>query len=120
MIIEKVVYNIDNGQPFLVSLNEEGESIYPDFEYTETPIPEGIYQPIYFDVENNKWIGSTREEYESSLEETHQSGVDKDKIISDLTIQLAAQQDDITNLKELTASLSLALAQIQGGISNEV
>lgn len=47
MIIEKVVYNIDNGQPFLVSLNKEGESIYPDFEYTETPIPEGIYQPIF-------------------------------------------------------------------------
>ncbi|REI04076.1 hypothetical protein DOS62_06715 [Staphylococcus felis] len=120
MNIQKVVYNVDDGNPFLVVLNEEGESVYPDFEYTEKPVPGGIYQPIYFDVEKDEWIGSTKEEYESTLDPIEPSKKDKDLIISELTVQLAAQQLEIEKIKELTANVSLTLAQVQGGIISEL
>lgn len=62
----KIVYFFD-GTPFIVEINDEGEYIYPDDEWTEVPPPEGIYQPFYYD--GNEWIGSTREEWESNQEE---------------------------------------------------
>ena len=62
----KIVYLLD-GTPFISELNEEGEYVYPNDEWTEVPPPEGIYQPFYYD--GNKWIGSTREEWESNQEE---------------------------------------------------
>lgn len=62
----KIVYLLD-GTPFIAELNEEGEYVYPNDEWTEVPPPEGIYQPFYYD--GNEWIGSTREEWESNQEE---------------------------------------------------
>ena len=58
----KIVYLYD-GTPFIVELNEEGEYVYPNDEYTDVPPPEGIYQPFYYD--GNEWIGSTKEEWEA-------------------------------------------------------
>ena len=62
----KIVYLLD-GTPFIVEVNEEGEYVYPNDEWTEVPPPEGIYQPFYYD--GNEWIGSSREEWESNQEE---------------------------------------------------
>lgn len=41
----KVVYLYD-GTPYLAELNEEGEYDYPKEAWTETPPPEGIYEPF--------------------------------------------------------------------------
>lgn len=59
----KVVYLYD-GTPCLAELNDEGEYNYPNEAWTETPPPEGIYEPFYFN--GNEWIGSTKEEWESN------------------------------------------------------
>ena len=60
----KQVYLYD-GTPYLAFENEEGEYQYPEEAWTETPPPDGIYSPFYFN--GNEWIGSTKEEYEKSL-----------------------------------------------------
>jgi acyl-homoserine lactone acylase PvdQ len=56
-----------NGTPYLAYKGEDGEYDYPKDEWTETPPPEGIYSPFYFD--GNEWVGSTREEWETTLPE---------------------------------------------------
>lgn len=56
-----------NGTPYLAYKNEEGEYDYPNDEWTDVAPPEGIYSPYYFD--GNKWVGSTKEEYEATLPE---------------------------------------------------
>ena len=58
----KIIYLYD-GTPVIVQKEED----YPNESWTETPPPEGIYQPYYFD--GNQWIGATREEYEATLPE---------------------------------------------------
>ncbi|PTH63895.1 hypothetical protein BU583_01385 [Staphylococcus agnetis] len=113
MEIEKVVYNVHNGQPFLVVKNEEGENVYPEFEYTEVPVPEGVYLPAFFDVYKNQWIGSTKEEFEKTL--TKETSVNKDLLISQLTIKVATQESEITQLKSLIGNLTLEVAQLKGG-----
>lgn len=54
-----------DGTPYLAYLNKDGEYEYPKDEWTETPPPEGIYSPFFFD--GNEWVGSTKEEYEENL-----------------------------------------------------
>ncbi len=78
----KIVYLYD-GTPFIVELNEEGEYVYPKDEYTDVPPPEGIYQPFYYD--GNKWIGASKEEWESGLPVVEQPAEgSKDKEIDDM------------------------------------
>lgn len=60
----KQVYLYD-GTPYLAFKNSDGEFDYPEDEWTEVAPPEGIYSPFYFN--GNKWVGSTKEEYEESL-----------------------------------------------------
>ncbi|NGX76389.1 hypothetical protein G6W75_09835 [Staphylococcus sciuri] len=59
----KIVHLYD-GTPFMVELDNEGEYVYPKDEWTETPPPEGIYQPFYYD--GNEWIGTSKEDWESN------------------------------------------------------
>lgn len=56
-----------DGTPYIAFKNEEGEYNYPEEAWTEVAPPEGIYSPFYFD--GNKWIGSTKEEFEETLPE---------------------------------------------------
>ncbi|WP_432368661.1 hypothetical protein [Staphylococcus chromogenes] len=109
MIIEKVVYNINTGAPFLVMKNDDGESVYPDFEYTDVPIPEGLYQPFYFDVGQNKWIGTSKEEFEKQ-HEPEEVVPNKDMLVAELMAQIAAQDSEIKNLQKVTAELTVSLA----------
>lgn len=109
MIIEKVVYNINTGAPFLVIKNDDGESVYPDFEYTDVPIPEGLYQPFYFDVGQNKWIGTSKEEFEKQ-HEPEEVAPNKDMLVAELMAQIAAQDSEIKNLQKVTAELTVSLA----------
>ena len=63
----KQVYLYD-GTPYLAFANEDGEYDYPEEAWTETPPPDGIYSPFYFN--GNEWIGATREEWLGSLPES--------------------------------------------------
>ncbi|MCO4330985.1 hypothetical protein MTQ91_03240 [Staphylococcus hyicus] len=109
MNIEKVVYNVDNGQPFLVFTDKDGESVYPEFEYTEVPVPDGLYQPFYFDQHQNKWIGTSKEEFEKQ-HEPEEVAPNKDMLVAELMAQIAAQDLEIKNLQKVTAELSVSLA----------
>ena len=88
----KIVYLLD-GTPFIAELNEEGEYVYPNDEWTEVPPPEGIYQPFYYD--GNEWIGSTREEWESNQEEVPA----QPNVIEELKQRISELEDIV---KELT------------------
>lgn len=57
----KTVY-LYNGTPFLVTLDENEEYIYPQQPFTSVAPPSGIYSPFYFD--GNKWIGASKEDWE--------------------------------------------------------
>ena len=57
-----------DGTPYLAFVNDEGEYQYPEEAWTETPPPDGIYSPFYFN--SDEWIGSTREEWLGSLPES--------------------------------------------------
>ena len=109
----KIVYLLD-GTPFIVEVNEEGEYVYPNDEWTEVPPPEGIYQPFYYD--GNEWIGSTREEWLESLPK------DKPVIPNDndfLNAQLISNDIEhngkINELQEDIANLTAELLKIKGG-----
>lgn len=60
-----------DGTPYLAYKGEDGEYQYPEEAWTETPPPEGIYSPFYFD--GNKWVGATKEEWESSKTDEEES-----------------------------------------------
>lgn len=116
MEVVKIVYNIDNGEPFPVVKNEEDESVYPEFEYTTEPVPEGLYQPVYFDVDQQKWIGSTKEEFEKTITRPIDKS-EKDLLISQLAVQVATQQSKITTLEKTIGEMALQLAQLKGASS---
>lgn len=95
--------------------NSEGESVYPDFEYTEIPVPDGLYQPFYFDVSQNKWVGTSKEDFEKQ----HQPGEEvvdiKDQMIMELTTQLAETKSKVESMETAFVDLTEQVASIQGG-----
>lgn len=61
----KQIFNRNNGEPKIVGINEEGEYSFDMFTYTDVAPSSGLYGVIYFD--GDKWIGSSKEEWESEL-----------------------------------------------------
>ena len=57
--MSKLVYKSEDGTPFIID-----ETTEYNFEWTETPPPEGIYSPFYFN--GVEWIGSSKEEFEQN------------------------------------------------------
>ena len=130
----KQVYLYD-GTPYLAFVNDEGEYQYPEEAWTETPPPDGIYSPFYFN--GDEWIGSTKEEYEESLpkEETPQPSA-SDLMMAGTQMQIAessfqlretqqklaetmmdnAEKDKrLESLEQQQAQVLLELAEIKGG-----
>ncbi|MCJ1765555.1 hypothetical protein [Mammaliicoccus sciuri] len=121
----KIVYLYD-GTPFIVELNDEGEYVYPNDEYTEVPPPEGIYQPFYYD--GNEWIGTSKEEWELN-NITDPTPDDLKLMVSNLQKQLVmsnlnmakmsqvnmTQTNDIKELKEQLANVVLELTKLKNG-----
>ena len=56
-----IIYLYD-GTPVLIQKEDD----YPNESWTESPPPEGIYQPYYFD--GNEWIGTSKEDWEAMQE----------------------------------------------------
>ncbi len=57
--MSKLVYKAEDGSPIVIKENKEY-----NFEWTETPPPEGIYSPFYYN--GFEWIGSSKEEFEQN------------------------------------------------------
>lgn len=106
-----------DGTPYLAFKLEDGEYDYPKDEWTETPPPEGIYSPFYFN--GNEWVGVTKEEYEESLPE---SEPDIPSINDFLNAQLLANDLEhnakIKDLQQDIANLTAQLLEVQGGTNN--
>lgn len=125
-----------DGTPYLAFRSEDGEYDYPDDEWTETPPPEGIYSPFYFN--GNEWIGSTHEEWlESSSEDEEpqppsqsilqmaqtQMQVaesayqlrDTQKKLASTMLDNAEKDKKIKKLEQQQAQVLLELAEIKGG-----
>ncbi|WP_191835940.1 hypothetical protein [Mammaliicoccus sciuri] len=121
----KIVYLYD-GTPFIVELNDEGEYVYPNDEYTEVPPPEGIYQPFYYD--GNEWIGTSKEDWElnnitiptpNDLK-LMVSNLQKQLVMSNLNMSKMSQinmtqTNDIKELKEQLANVVLELTKLKNG-----
>ena len=63
----KQIYNRENGKPELIESDSEGVFKFDKFLYTDVAPTSDLYEPMYFN--GNEWVGSTKEEYESSLPE---------------------------------------------------
>ena len=97
----KIVYLWKNGQPVIVTMNEEGEFEYPSEKWTETKPNDGLYTPIYFDGQN--WIGQSKEEFEKQL--PSEPIEDKDIVIANLSEQLLNTQLEVENVKKDLATV---------------
>ena len=129
----KQVYLYD-GTPYLAFKDEEGEYQYPEEVWTETPPPDGIYSPFYFN--GNEWIGATKEEYEKSLpkEEISQPSTselmmastqiqvaessfqlrDTQKQLAQSMLDIAEKDERIKQLEEQQAQILLELVELKG------
>ncbi|MCQ9305016.1 MULTISPECIES: hypothetical protein [Mammaliicoccus] len=121
----KIVYLLD-GTPFIAEVNEEGEYVYPNDEWTEVPPPEGIYQPFYYD--GNEWIGTGKEEWEfNNINDPTPnelklmvSNLQKQLVMSNLNMSKISQvnmtqTNDIKELKEQLANVVLELTKLKNG-----
>lgn len=109
----KIVYLWKNGQPVIVTLNEEGEFEYPTEKWTETKPDDGLYTPIYFD--GQKWIGQSKEEFEKTL--PPEPIDEKDVIIANLSQQLLNTQAEVESVKQDVATV-LNLLTEKGSADN--
>ncbi|MBF0793817.1 hypothetical protein [Mammaliicoccus lentus] len=121
----KQVYLYD-GTPYLAFKDEEGEYQYPEEAWTETPPPDGIYSPFYFN--GNEWIGTSKEEWELN-NITNPTPNDLKLMVSNLQKQLVmsnlnmskmsqvnmTQTNDIKELKEQLANVVLELTKLKNG-----
>ena len=121
----KQVYLYD-GTPYLAFKDDEGEYQYPNDEWTETPPPEGIYSPFYFN--GNEWIGTSKEEWELNniTDPTPNdlklmvSNLQKQLVMSNLNMSKMSQvnmtqTNDIKQLKEQLANVVLELTKLKNG-----
>ncbi|PTK94114.1 hypothetical protein BUZ05_05715 [Staphylococcus gallinarum] len=114
----KTVYLYD-GTPFLAKLNNEGEYDYPKEAWTETPPPEGIYEPYYYN--GNEWIGVTREEWlENRPPQAPYIPSDEEKILAQTQLELFSTQLEVKNLTQDNANMMTEIFKLKEGINNEL
>ena len=123
-----------DGTPYLAFKDNDGEYQYPEEAWTETPPPDGIYSPFYFN--GNEWIGATKEEYEELLpkEEIPQPSAselmmastqiqvaessfqlrDTQKQLAQSMLDIAEKDERIKQLEEQQAQILLELVELKG------
>lgn len=99
----KVVYLWKNGQQVLVFSNSDGEYVYPKEKWTEQKPPTDIYAPFYYD--GQKWVGQSKEDFESNVEIPEVEPDEKDVMISSLLKQNVEQQAQIDSTQKDIATL---------------
>lgn len=77
----KIIYLYD-GTPKIINSEED----YPNESWTETPPPEGIYQPYYFD--GKEWIGTSKEDWEAMRNSPPLTPKAIEMLVSKLQIQV--------------------------------
>ncbi|HDG5482418.1 TPA: hypothetical protein PF099_002492 [Staphylococcus aureus] len=103
----KQIFNKTDGQPKLIETDTFDIKLYTDIK-----LPNGLYQPIYFD--GKKWIGTTYEEWlanQPKQEEFEVMPDEKDEIIADLSIQLLEAETAIDTVQHDVANLTIQLLE---------
>ncbi|OIJ29059.1 hypothetical protein [Staphylococcus sp. LCT-H4] len=101
------------GEPYL-AFKIDGEFQYPLDEWTDVPPPEGIYQPFYFN--GNEWIGSTREEWLTTLPDNQvEAPSESDELNTQLIMNDLEHNLKIEMLEQDIANLTSKLLELQGG-----
>lgn len=112
----KQVYLYD-GTPFLAYKGEDGEYQYPLNEWTETPPPDGIYSPFYFN--GNEWIGATREEWLGTLPKQELDNPNSNDFLNTQLLSNDLEHNSkIESLQQDIANLTAQLLELQGGMSD--
>lgn len=106
----KQIYNREDGRPKLIESNEEGVFNFDKFIYTDIAPTSDLYEPMYFD--GSEWIGSTKEEYESSLpeKESHIPSVNE-LMLAQAQMQVAKTAARLTTSQEEQAKVNLELTK---------
>lgn len=109
--MQKLVYKFD-GTPTIINENVEYA-----FDYTETPPPEGIYSPFYFN--GDEWIGATREEWLDTLPEKEPDiPSSHDFLNAQLLANDLEHNSKIEDLQQDIANLTAELLKVQGGMTD--
>ncbi|MEJ7393146.1 hypothetical protein [Staphylococcus saprophyticus] len=100
----KIIYLYD-GTPVLI----KNEGDYPDESWTETPPPEGIYQPYYFD--GNEWIGTSKEDWEAMRDNPPLTPKAIEMLVSKLQLQVMIGNVKTKELEDKLKITEKTLAQ---------
>ncbi|MFZ8100088.1 hypothetical protein ACO1GT_00305 [Staphylococcus arlettae] len=99
----KIIYLYD-GTPLLI----QSEDDYPDKSWTETPPPEGIYQPYYFD--GNEWIGTSKEDWEAMRDNPPLTPKAIEMLVSKLQLQVMIGNVKTKELEDKLETTNKSLA----------
>lgn len=99
-----------DGTPYLAYKDEDGEYQYPEETWTETPPPEGIYSPFYFD--GNEWVGATREEWLANFPESdpHDPSTN-DYLLAQTQMQVAESSSQLRKSQDSLADTMLKIIE---------
>lgn len=105
--MSKLVYKAEDGSPIIIKENKEY-----NFEWTETPPPEGIYSPFYFN--GVEWIGSSKEEFEETnpINPYEPSAIEIE--LAKTQMELFKAQLSIEQLRQDNADIIKKLVEMEG------
>lgn len=111
----KIVY-LYNGQQWLAFKNQDGEYDYPDDEWTDVPLPDGLYQPIHFN--GSEWVGATREEWLKSQKPAEVEPDSNSELIAQLLMNDLEHNTRIEMLEQGLADALNEILEIKGEITD--
>ena len=107
--MSKLVYKAEDGTPVIID-----ETTEYNFEWTETPPPEGIYSPFYFNVV--EWIGNSKEEFEKTNPRNPYEPSVTEIELAKTQMELFKAQLSIEQLRQDNADIIKKLVEMEGGV----
>lgn len=104
----KQIYDKSSGNETLISSNEDGLFEYDSFIYTDVKPSNDLYDPKYFD--GDKWIGSTKEEWEAQQEKPTIEPKALELMVSQLQLQVTIGNKKTKDLEDKLEVTNKSLA----------
>ena len=102
-----------DGTQILLKPDMFGNYEYPKEKWTDIKPPQGIYTPFRFDGE--KWIGSTKEEWEARQPKIEIPPSEEEELHLEFIKTNIELKKEVAQLNEDVANLVTMLVQKQGG-----
>lgn len=112
-----------NGENDILFANDDGTYTIPD-NATDIVPNQGLYQPFYFNVQEQKWTGTSKEQWQkenpvednNELPPTQNNGVGTDeelrKMFASMQVQLVQANMMVMQLSQQNAQLSQQLVKL--------